>query len=981
MTTTKLPGVEAASCSICELKDQCEKGKYVTVPPPKDNFNGIMILGESPDRGDINRGRLFTGTNTSKALKWLAMCTDIELDECHLSYTNLCLSPFGSADWDKEYPNAVRACLSRLEAEIAAVKPKVIIALGDRALQALTGYEHEYTKLQPAPHCEHCDNPKRVVTGVQCAVGDCKHVWEGDDIENKPADCPKCGATWKRLKLRKTIKCPVCGGKKLAPKTFVEFRHDYKLKEIAGAPIPADRNGWDELGVRYIVPTYPLFQLFRPPPRGAMGGQFLAEPMLKHIEKAKRLVNGDADWTFDYAVTPEYDHAKAAIMLREWVQLYPEFTVDVETEAWGTGYRCSVCNKWNKHIEFKPFEEGVTPQRNLDCNGLDGCGEKATLHHPGPKELDARKAPQVSHIKVIGFGVPGNALVVDTRQMPNDDEDNPLWQALCDVLEDERLKKTFHHGNYDCPVIEKLWGIRTEGFEHDTLILHRDLYPDEAHDLAHVVFSFTDAPIWKPPKQLHGHEAHETFEELCEYNARDVCLTADVLAAMEAKLTSERLFDVYKLDMALQQQGLEMWRNGMPVSVEAAKRVGADALARDNEAVEQMRKLLNWPDFNPRSGAQMGEALFNRLGNTPTAWTKGGAPSTDKSTILGLPDTPFKRWLLQHKDASAALKNYFEVVNGEALPARSLHLWSDGRLRATWKCFGARTGRWSSNPNFQNWMKWLRALVEAPPGYKIVGADYDQLELRIMAGLSGDPLLIDKCLNADEKDKLNPDCDPHSYVASVAFGATFLNLDKKDPRHDEADPRCRCEKCDRKALRDLCKRVIYGLNYGAGDKKVLESIYEGGYDGPPLTLQMITRIRSAIYRAFEGIPNFQNKLAAEAQRDEAIYSPLMRRRRIFPLAEIPHTEILNFPIQAGGADIINQRSTLLWYEAKAKYPRAEYFAQVHDACYYLVPEDDAEGMCDLMTECLTWETAMYEGGPVLPFTAAAESADNWKDAG
>jgi uracil-DNA glycosylase family 4 len=978
-----LPGVNHAACDNCELKGQCANGKYVTIPPPPEDFNGIMLLGESPDRGDINRGRLFTGTNTSKVLKWLALCTDIELDKCHLSYTNLCLPTFGAGEWDKNFPNAIHSCLPRLEAEIAAVKPKVIIALGDRALQALTGYEHRYTKLQPAPPCEHCnstDNPKRTITGVQCAVGDCKHVWEGDDPEAKPEGCPKCAASWKRLKVRKTIKCPVCEGKKRAPQEFMEFRHDYKLGEIAGAPIPGDRNGWDDLGVRYIVPTYPLYRLFRPAPQGAMGGQFLAEPMLKHWEKAIRLVTQDATYSFEYTVTPEHDHVEAARMLREWVSTRPEFTVDVETEAWGTGYRCSVCNKWSKLIEFRIFEDGVTESRTLDCNGLDGCGEKGVVHHPGAKELDARKVPQVSHIKVCGFGVPGNALVVDTRQLEFD-EDNPLWQALCEVLEDPDLHKAMHHGNYDVPTIEKLWAIKTDGFTDDTLILHHDLYPDESHGLAHVTFSFTDAPIWKPPKQLHGHEAHETFEELCEYNARDVCLTADVLTAMKHKLIGAGLQDVYKLDMQLEQQGLEMWRNGMPISVADAKKVGAEALGRDNEAVAEMRKILKWDDFNPRSGGQMGEALFKRLGNTPTAWTKGGAPSTDKNVILGLPDTPFKRAILQHKDALAALKNYFDVVNGEALPGRSLHVWNDGRLRAIWKCFGARTGRWSSNPNFQNWQKWLRALVQAPEGYKIVGGDYDQLELRIMAGLSGDPLLIEKCLNADETDKLNPDCDPHSYVALVAFGATFTNLDKDDPKHDKKDPRCRCQKCERKSLRDLCKRVIYGLNYGAGDKKVLESIYEGGYDGPPLTLQMITRIRAAIYRAFEGIPNFQNRLAKEAARDEAIHSPLMRRRRIFPLAEIPHTEILNFPIQSGGADIINQRSTLLWNEAKAKYARAQYIAQVHDACYYLVPEDDAEDMRDLMTECLTWETALYEGGPVIPFTAMGEIADNWKDAG
>ncbi len=959
-------GPEHGNCEACEFVDACANGKHAYGFAPTKPSNGLMLVLDYATQSDMRSGGFRRGKR-AQLLRRALLDADIDFDACYVTYAVLALDN-GNKDkastFERDYPNAIHSCLPRLETEIAHARPAVMLAVGPRATQALTGFEVSQEKLVSAPPCTHCNNPKRTVTGVQCAVGTCHHVWAGDDLDQKPQTCPTCDANWKRLKIRQ-VKCPVCKGRKRVSTSVVHFKGKYKLGEIAAAPIPASTHGWDEFGVRFLVPTYDLSTLLQPPPQGGMGGQFAYAPFLRAFRKALWLVDHDPAWSFEHKVT-HVNPYRAARELRDFIAPLYNVSVDIESEAWGTVLRCSGCGiKMDDSVVFRTVE--TVPAESRTC---EACGEHC-LFKPEPIELDARKVPQVSRITCIGFGTPTNALVVNTLDLDIDADPNPLWDALHEVLEDPFVGKCFHHGNYDVPVIAKLWGIDVQGYRDDTLILHHNLHPDEKHNLSHVAFNFTDAPIWKPPKQLHGRGAHANFAELAEYNARDVCLTAEILARMRHQLKPSRLDAVYRLDMELEQQAVDMWRNGMPIDIEAAQVIGSEAKAREVEALTALRDLLSWDDFNPASGAQLAEAVFDRLGNVPTKFTPTGARVTDKSAILALRDGPFKRALLSYKDAVITLRNYFEMRAGEVYPGRSLHVWLDGRIRGIWKAFGTRTGRFSSNPNFQNWPKWLRGLVVARPGYRIVGADYDQLELRIIAGLAEDEVLIDRCLNADDSDKLHPDKDPHSYVAGIAFGDAFLRLDTSDPD----------QKVERKALRDLCKRVIYGLNYGAGDKKVLESIYAGGYDGPPLNVPMIGRIREAIYTAFEGIPRFQKRLQAQVAKDGEVRSPLLGRRRVFPLGEVPATEILNFPIQSCGADIINQRSTVLWKAVSAQYPNACYIAQVHDAVYYECPEADAEGLRQLMTETLTWTTPLVEGGVPIPFTAAAEIAHSWKDAG
>lgn len=986
-----------ANCGKCSLRHQKNLGQmcFALAPRAPVVWNGIMIVGEHPDRSAVIESRPFTGPS-GKLLRALCKSEGIELDECYLTHSALC-RPLAGKDLGglmDQSPEALHRCLPRLEREIQALRPRVILALGTAALATLTGAELEVTKRE-AFACDYCAIIDRKVSGVQCSKGDCQGLWEGTDDASKPEACPLCACSWKRLKVRR-VRCPKCNSRKMRDTQHVEFEWDYKLAEVAGAVIPAEKHGWDEFGVKYIVATYPPQFLMFGTSEGSgekkkMAGQFAAKTVTRHLRKALHLSKQDRDWTFEYELTSAEDDFDARDHLREYLYKHDvkdiNFTSDIETKAWGTHYMCAGCEK-KSGIEQPIAWETAPILHDAWCKK---CA-KQTMQTPTRGELDARKIENVTEIECIGFASRklGRALVVDTRNlaaMPN------LADALRVALTDPKLKKSFHHGTYDVPVIKKLWGYDVQGYcgiggGDDTLMMHHVLCPDETHTLAHVAFKYTYARVWKPPKQLKGRNAHESFEELAKYNARDVWVTDEAREIMQGELERKgNALAVYRLDQELQEQALAMQQNGLPLDMDAAKKVGAEMMGRQEQALDDMRQLARNGDFNPNSPEQLREYLFEKQGYPVTHWTSGGKSGNKQASVaedalVMLPDTPFKRALLEYREANTTIKSYFDISTGIAVPSRGLRVWNDGRIHATWKPFGTRSGRYTSNPNLQNVEKWMRAMVVAPKGRILVGADQAQLELRLTAALSGDKVLIDKCINADENRKLEPEHDPHSFVASIAFGTLYTNLLLKDPAHNRENSKCKCQTCTRKAYRDLVKRVIYGLNYGAGDAKVLEAIYAGGYNGPPISIEMIGRIRAAIFRAFAGIPKWRDRMVREANATRAVFSPLLGRWRTFPLGDIPVTEIYNFGIQSGGADIMNILGTKFYRLSKKIDPTSLYIAQVHDALYYEVADDGAlaDDFAAALTETLTVKMALVKGGYEMPFVATAHKAQNWMEA-
>ena len=970
---TALPifGCEHARCAECSLNVQRERGLYVPSYPPLEAFNGLMIIGEGPGREEVTKGRPFMG-ESGRLLDSLLATAEISRDATMLTNATLCQPPFVKKGEDDErkkkgfhdrHPTAVPSCLSRLEAEIAHYRPRVIVTLGTPSLISAIGYTKTKARQVDNP-CVRCSNTREVGPAIRCANGECgwTHLFDAPTFEaakpmhahlletlskpdKKGAFCPKCDARIDRLKIR-DVKCPDCGGKKKKVEQFIEFDYDYTIQDVQGTIFEAEKlsSRWDEFGVKYVIPTWhPSFclrEVDEQTTRKQFGGQYAAQAVLDHLIKARKLLTRDYHFRFNVVMT---DRAED---IREYTAEPGLYSVDIETNA---------KNPWD-----------VT---DIRCIGIGRADREEVL------VVDTQRAAvQKGNAETHAFEI----------------VDHELIGALEDFLTAESKPKVGQNFSYDYICIRRIWGIDTAPIGGDTLAMHHVLRPDEPHNLQAIASELTEAPHWKPPKSRGDDGEHkdvEGFDELAVYNARDVRATALAhengagqfelttrvmptnvpiraytkggrVSAMLSEYGEHNLRDAYDVDVAVLPIALEMEFFGLPMDVEKMRAMAAEKVpqrdALEREMIEMAERDSGKKGFNPSSVPQLQWLLFHNTGPyklVSSGRTDTGQPSTKLEDLVKNNDHYFVQRLIKWKELESEIK----VLHGKGMIIRE-----DGCVHPFWDTGGARTGRWSSSPNFQNIEEDLRAIVRAPAGWKIIGADESQLELRIMAALSGDPELIRRCRDADEGKKSDPDFDPHAFVASVVFGAAFYDAPKEV----------------RKQLRDLCKHVIYGMNYGAGAVKVLETIYKKGYKGPPIRVEQVKNIIATIFALFKGIPTWREETLARSERDWQVRSPLLHRWRYFPLGKVEATVAWNYPIQSLAADLLNLRIIALKQRLVRERIPHRFMAQVHDAIYILAPEEYAERVATCMNEELSLPLS-FNGGPEMPFAATAKIADDW----
>ena len=709
-------------------------------------------------------------------------------------------------------------------------------------------------------------------------------------------------------------KCPECNGRKTQPSTIREFVTEHRISWVAGATFTAQEAApWlADYGVAYVVATFHPSALLMKAETAAqahVGGQFIAPTMIAHLAKAQRLLTRERDWALEVTVTDLPDDVAA-------------YTADTSL----------------------PYAVDI--------------------------ETDAKNPYDVTTIKCIGIGRADRAevLVVDTSAAQPGD---PLLAVLKTFLEDPSRGKIFQNRQYDELVCELRWGAVTAGTVFDTMLAHHALSPDEPHNLQRIALAYTEAPAWKPPKNRNGMEAFASDEEFWTYNARDVRNTALAHRQMAPMLRAECVAQVHDHDLRMATIAMEMQRVGIPLDEAERSALGVEYRVQTEQALAEMRHYLRaWripaaggeaivaEEFNPDSPKQLGWALFDKAGPCKlpalALSERSGEPSTSRDAVRPHSSHPFVQMLLRYRDAKKIVGTYID--------SDGLRLAPDGRIHPSWKVHGTVTGRWSSSPNLQNWPAIMRTIVKPPQGFVLVGADYSQLELRIIAALAGDATLIRLCMEADESDKTNPQKDPHSYVAALAFGKVFLDSDGKG----------------RKALRDGTKSVVYGMNYGAGARKIQQTVMSNeDYKGPPLTIEMVERIMNAYFSGFPQVREYRDRALWQAEEARAVFSPILRRRRPFPLKDIDATIAMNFPIQSCAADIMNESIDVLFRALPEADPDAVILAQVHDAVYVECREERATQVAALVEKSMTRTLRLVAGAPEMLFVASAKVGTSW----
>lgn len=963
-----------ANCTECPLLPQQHTRVLAERPKVPENFSGLMVIGEAPGGSEVAQGRPFVG-HDGRLFDQLLLQAGLNRAHAYITHAVMCQLPLGTKL--KDIPEAVECCRPRLLTEIAHVKPRVTLGLGQAALNAITGLEQrkmkqvdficptDTSKGYTSPSCEGQGTRKRKVWGcAKCkklframsaeTVGDTQRPHpDVSPCEHANASGVGCGSD-KPVKnppkwVARNAECLTCDGKKKVKVEQHTFKSVYSLggnKPVAGGVFHTNtlatehaRSAFPE--GTFFIPTYHPYLLRRPAATKGekqIGGQFLASAAVLHYRKAARLLRQDPAFQLDWVPFFGNDIAQ----FDAWLQANPgPYSFDLETNA--------------KEVD------SVT---QIKCCGIDShaTGKTCVLVIQG---LDAATSPVVAR--------------------------------LVEMLRAPEVLKVWQNGfGYDYPVLSRLLAILyPAGYVGDTLIRHSALYPDEPHNLQHIGFEFVDAPVWKPVEKERNPADSPNDAELWEYCATDVRMTTLSYQAMGEELARERVRQVELMDMRKAHMGLAMERNGLPIDREAQLLVGAQSRFEGEQALGFLRNYVTerggvpadkLPQkreehgslFNPNSDVQLGWALYDPAGPCKlkaVVFSESGAPSASAEALAKYMDHPFVSALFEYRKATKLVSTYIDGIQ----------LSPDLRLRARWNPVGARSGRYTTSPNVQNWPKWVRAMIKAAKGRVFIGSDYDQLELRILAAASGDRNLILRCKNADDQRKLEPEWDPHSYVSELALGSVYTRLDTKDPKHDKTNKRCTCETCRRKALRDGTKATVYGLNYGAGAEKILEQIItkalKNGEDLPPVDQHTVDITIKAYFAAFPDVKRFRDESLKEAEKTGYLREKMLGRYRLFPLREVPPTEAANFGIQAFAAAVMDWASWNVYQEIEVLSNKGALVAQIHDALYAEANEADAQFVADSMDRHLPCDVRVAGSSEWMPLTAKAVVGPTLKDVG
>jgi DNA polymerase-1 len=495
------------------------------------------------------------------------------------------------------------------------------------------------------------------------------------------------------------------------------------------------------------------------------------------------------------------------------------------------------------------------------------------------------------------LGAPPQLSVADVREI------------LGPILVDPAVAKIGHDLKF-CDVVLSRHGMALAGATMDTMLASYLLDPEAANTLEAV--AERDAGVrmvvaeagpkkrGQAPRTLDEIEVNEATHRAARAAEVELLLADRYAPRLKADKIDGLLTD---LELPLSRVLAEMERAGVLVDLGVLDELGRE-MAKELAVLEEKARKAAGQDLNLASPRQLETVLFDVLGLKATKKTKTGR-STDAEVLEALADDhPLPQIVLDHR-AIAKLKGTYV----DALP-RLVHP-ETGRIHTRWSQAVAATGRLSSqDPNLQNIPirtalgKLIRRAFIAPKGSVIVSADYSQIELRVLAHLSRDPVLIDAFAHGQ---------DVHVRTAMEIFGVDAAGVT------DE--------------MRGRSKTINFGVIYGMGESALAKRL------GIPRT--EAARFIDAYFERYRGVHAFMEKTMAEARRTEVVHTLFGRRRNVADLRNSDRQRraqaeriAQNTPIQGTAADLLKMAMVRL---AEPVVPGARMVLTVHDELVFEVP--------------------------------------------
>ena len=502
-------------------------------------------------------------------------------------------------------------------------------------------------------------------------------------------------------------------------------------------------------------------------------------------------------------------------------------------------------------------------------------------------------------------------------------EKGEALQGLEPVLRDEKRRKIVHD-----PKLFQLLASRTEKIEHATQLYDYLLRPTTAkHEFEDVVFRNFNAPI--------GGGAGEHADYLQR-----------LAPVLRKQVEEQGLAEVYeKIDLPLAAVLAEMERTGIRVDPKALEKMSA-SMEKEVRRLEKEIWKLAGSEFNVNSPAQLAEILFDKLNLQPPARRGKGKERSTAADILEemAGQHPLPEKVIEYREIAKLKSTYVD-----ALP-KLIHP-ETGRLHTSFSQTGTATGRLSSSdPNLQNIPvrselgREIRAAFVAEKGKILLSADYSQIELRIMAHFSRDPVLVEAFRNGE---------DIHARTAQEVFGVGPM---AQTGEH-------------RRAAKAINFGIIYGLSaFGLAKQLGIEQ-------------KEAAQFINAYFTRYRGVKEYLDNVLVET-RKTGVAKTLFGRIRPIPEINAPQMQLRNFaertalnsPLQGTAADLIKLAMISIDERLREKKLVTRMILQVHDELLFEAPAKEKEALEKLVKQEMEGVHKL-----TVPIVVEIGTGPNWRD--
>ncbi|MDR7314743.1 DNA polymerase I [Brevibacillus nitrificans] len=629
------------------------------------------------------------------------------------------------------------------------------------------------------------------------------------------------------------------------------------------------------------------------------------------------------------------ENVDKAKMSKELATILREAPVELDVQETGySGYDGALLSEFFKRMEFKSLLSKIKVDAPVEDEGQTASAapfhfdivteesaaqfaEKLTSPMAIYVEMDG---DNYHHAPIIGFGLSADDVHL---YVPWDQAKE--WKAFCQWLEDSTKEKWTFDGKRD--TVGLAWHEQDiKGIGFDVYLASYLLNATESNPTLDSIASQYAQVRVRPDDEVYGKGAKRLLPEadvISEHVAHKAAAIWQCVPVLREQLAENKMNELLNdLEAPLSMVLALMEKQGIKVNRDRLAQMGVDLDAKLEELTKQIYELAG-QTFNINSPKQLGEILFDVLDLPVLKKTKTG-PSTSADVLEKLaPYHPIIDAILTFRQLGKLRSTYIEGLTKE------IHSQSS-KVHTLYNQATTATGRLSSTePNLQNipirmeeGRKIREAFIPSEEGWYMLAADYSQIELRILAHISGDENLIDA---------FQKGMDIHTRTAMDVFGVEESEVTS--------------------LMRRQAKAVNFGIVYGISDYGLSQNLN--------ITRKEAGDFIERYFSVFSGVKHWMEEIVKQAKQDGFVTTLLNRRRYLpdirssnFNLRSFAERTAMNTPIQGTAADVIKLAMIRMQDSLQEKGLKSRMLLQVHDELVFEVPQDELEIMKQLVPEVM-----------------------------